>query len=60
MNHAPVSAVLVLSDARQEIMIALPVETELTVNFAIRVRVFGVLCEYALDKVAIRVYSGIH
>jgi len=60
MDHAAVDAVLVPADAQQEIMVAFPVEDQLTVDFAVGVWIFRILCEYPLDNGAIGLYSGIH
>ncbi len=60
MNQATVNTVLIPADAHQEIMVAFPVEDELTLNFAVGVRVSRILSDYSFDNRAIRLYSGIH
>jgi hypothetical protein len=59
MDHAAVDATLVPADAQQEIVVALPVEDKLTVDFSVGIWVFRILSEYPLNNRGIPFYSGI-
>ena len=53
MDHAAVDAVLVPADAHQEIMVAFPVEDQLTLDLPVGVWVFRILGQYPFDDRAI-------
>jgi hypothetical protein len=60
MDHAAVDATLVSADAQQKIIVALPVEDELMLDFAIGAGVLCTIREDLLDDAAVSLYSGIH
>jgi hypothetical protein len=52
MDHAAVDAVLVPPDAQEEVMVALAVEHQLTVDLPVSIRVFCIVREDSFNDVA--------